>query len=121
MSDPTFYSATGMVCQLQTIGVPFFQLIYQYIPSVQFTPPIPVGHVQLNVLLPLSLQLPPFKQGLGSHTEGAEKDKKKKFLITKFKLLNILPLLIILRIINLMIQTKSYVCQIGGTLGFKRN
>lgn len=53
------------------------QLIYQYIPSVQFTPPIPVGHVQLNVLLPASLQLPPFKQGLGSHTEGTEKDKKK--------------------------------------------
>lgn len=52
---------------------------------------------------------------------GGWKGQEKVGLITKLKLLNIMPLLITLRIINLMIQTKSYICQIGSILGFKRN
>lgn len=52
---------------------------------------------------------------------GGWKGQEKVGLITKLKLLNIMPLLITLRIINLMIQTKSNICQIGSILGFKRN
>ena len=49
----------------------------QYIPLVQFGPPIPAGHVQLNVLLLEIVQLPSFKHGLGSHKLGAEMAKRK--------------------------------------------
>ena len=51
----------------------------QFIPSEQFSPPIPAGHVQLNVLLLTTVQLPPFKHGLGSHTLGAEMAKRTYF------------------------------------------